>query len=517
MNSTKNSVSVKISGQLLTRNWVFNILGWGVPFLIALVAIPYIVRRLGVERFGVLSLAAGLIGYFGIFDFGLCRATTKFVAESLALEKLDRLPALVWTSLWSQAVFGALGTLATVGLIPVVADRFLKISPPLIAETRNSLFVLSTALCFVLIGNALRGVLEAGQMFGVVNYIKIPTNTSMFLLPAMGVFLHLKLPAIMWLLVGARVVAATAYFGACLRFFPTLRAHYWPVRSWIRPLFVYGGWVTASNFTIPFLAYVDRFLIGSMVSIGAVGYYAAPYEAINRAWVVPSTLTAALFPAFTNLYVAGSKAQMEELYARALKSILLISAPTLLVVALFARQVLGWWLGAEFAVQSTATLQILALGMLIVSLALIPSSLLQGVGRPDLTGIFSLLELLFQVGACWFLIKRFGIFGAALAWALRAFLDLVLTCGAAVWLHSVSFMGLIRNGMRRALLAVSILAASLAIVWHAGGPLLVQVLAAVALVLSFALVSWIYVLDGRDRNLVSVSVAQLRFSIVRPR
>jgi len=507
----------ELSGRLLTRNWGLNLLGWVVPLSVALVAIPYVVRGLGAEEFGVLSIASALLGYFGIFDLGLGRATTKFVAESLARNELERLPKVVWTSLWFQVLFGIFGTLVTFGLLPVVVDRFLKISPALVVDTKASLFVLSTSLCVVLAGNALRGVLEAGQMFSIVNYVKVPTNTSMFLLPAVGVFFHLSLPGIVWLLVGARVSATIAYFAACLWFFPTLRGQYWPDRASLRPLLVYGGWVTVSNFITPLLAYVDRFFIGSLISMGAVGYYSAPYEAINRAWVVPATLAATLFPAFTNLDAGGSKQRLEELCARSLKSLLLISAPTLLLLALFARQILHWWLGADFANQSTVALQILALGMLLNSVALIPFSLLQGVGRPDLTGIFSVLEFLFQVVLCWLLVRKLGIAGAALAWTLKALLDAFLMFGAAFWLNSVSMRSLFQNGMRRTLFAVSALGLSLAVLWRVDGPLLVQLPIAATLVLAFVLVSWTHVLDSRDRDLLVGTAMQFRLAFARPR
>ena len=507
--------SEQITGRLLTRNWILNLLGWVIPLSVALVAIPYAIHGLGAERFGVLSIASALLGYFGIFDLGLGRATTKYVAEALALGDLERLPKVVWTSLWTQVLFGAFGTLVTVGLVPVVVDRFLKISPSLVAETKTSLFVLSSSLCIVLVGNALRGVLEAGQMFSVVNYVKVPTNTSMFLLPAVGVFFHLSLPEIVWLLVGARVAATLAYLAACLRLFPTLRGHYFPDRSSLRPLLVYGGWVTVSNFITPLLAYVDRFFIGSLISMGAVGYYSAPYEAINRAWVVPATLAATLFPAFTNLDAGGSKKRLEELCARSLKSLLLISAPTLLALALFAKPILRWWLGSEFAHESTLTLQILALGMLVNSVALIPFSLLQGVGRPDLTGIFSLVEFLFQVGACWVLVKQFGIAGAAAAWTLKSLLDALLTFGAVFWLNSVSFRSLLQNGIRRTLLAISALGVSLAIVWRLDEPFQVQVPVAAILLLAFALLSWTHVLDSTDRNLLVGTASQVRLAFAR--
>jgi O-antigen/teichoic acid export membrane protein len=506
---------VKISGGLVARNWVVNLLGWVAPLSVALVAIPYIVHGLGAERFGILSIASGLLGYFGIFDLGLGRATTKFVAESLALSELERLPKIVWTSIWSQLMFGVFGTIVTAGLIPLVADHFLNVASALVAETKSSLFILSTSLCIVLMGNALRGVLEAGQLFGVVNYVKVPTNISMYLLPAAGVLFHLSLPQIVWLLVAARVSATVAYLAACLWFFPTLRRGYLPDRSWFRPLLVYGGWVTVSSFVSPLSAYVDRLFIGSLVSMSAVGYYSAPYEAINRAWVVPGTLAATLFPAFANLDAGGSKGRLEELCARSLKSLLLISAPTLLLLALFAKPILRWWLGPEFAFQSSAARQILAVGMLITSVALVPASLLQGVGRPDLTGIFSVLEFVFQVGACWFFVKHFGIAGAALAWTLRALLDALLMFGAVFWLNSVSFRNLLWNGLRRTLLAVSALGLALVILGRARGPFSIQIPVAFSLVLAFALVSWTHVLDRRDRDLLAVTATQLKLSFAR--
>lgn len=509
--------SEELSGRLLSRNWVLNLMGWIVPLSVALFSIPYVVRGLGAEKFGILSIASALLGYFGIFDLGLGRATTKFVAESLARHEPERLPHVVWTSLWVQVLLGMVGTFITVSLIPIAVDRYLKISPALLSDTRNSLIVLSTSLTVVLSGNALRGVLEAGQMFDIVNYVKVPTNTSMFLLPAVGVFFRLSLPGIIWLLVAARVCATISYLAACLRYFPTIRGHYLPHRGSIRPLLVYGGWITVSNFLTPLLAYVDRFFIGSMVSMGAVGYYSAPYEAINRAWVVPATLAATLFPAFTNLDTGGARNRLEELCARSLKSLLLISAPTLLILALFAKQILRLWLGTEFATQSALTLQILALGMLISSIALVPFSLLQGIGRPDLTGIFSIIEFLFQIVCCWLLVRRFGIAGAALAWTMKAMLDALLMFGTVFFLNSVSFHSLLQNGLRRTLIAVSILGISLAMVWRANGPFPVQALVAAIIVLGFAFVSWTHVLDGRDRSLVVVTFSHVRLAFARTR
>jgi O-antigen/teichoic acid export membrane protein len=70
---------IKISGGLIARNTLLNLIGLAAPLLVAILTIPYVVHGLGTDRFGLLSLAWVVLGYFTIFDLGLGRATTKYV------------------------------------------------------------------------------------------------------------------------------------------------------------------------------------------------------------------------------------------------------------------------------------------------------------------------------------------------------------------------------------------------------------------------------------------------------
>ncbi len=47
------------------------------------------------------------------------------------------------------------------------------------------------------------------------------------------------------------------------------------------------------------------------------------------------------------------------------------------------------WLGPEFARNSTAVLQLLAVGVFFNTLGVLPWVLIQGAGRPDLTAKFT--------------------------------------------------------------------------------------------------------------------------------
>jgi len=46
-----------VSGRLLARNTLLNLIGQAVPLLVGVVTVPFIIRGLGTERFGLLSLA----------------------------------------------------------------------------------------------------------------------------------------------------------------------------------------------------------------------------------------------------------------------------------------------------------------------------------------------------------------------------------------------------------------------------------------------------------------------------
>jgi O-antigen/teichoic acid export membrane protein len=100
-------------------------------------------------------------------------------------------------------------------------------------------------------------------------------------------------------------------------------------------------------------------------------------------------------------------------------------------VILFSGPLMALWLGPIYATRGATSLAILAVGMLIIGLAHVPGIFLYGQGRPELPAIFSLLELPIYIALAWWLVRAYGVTGAALAWTLRVTLDAVLLFAAA--------------------------------------------------------------------------------------
>jgi O-antigen/teichoic acid export membrane protein len=192
------------------------------------------------------------------------------------------------------------------------------------------------------------------------------------------------------------------------------------------------------------------------------------------------------------------------LFARSVKYILLTTGPVVVVIWLFAGEVLQIWLGADFALESTVALQILAAGVLISSLAQTPFALLQGLGRPDIPAKFHLIELPVYICVAWFLVSKFGITGAAEAWTLRVALDALLLFGATFKVYGFSLRLLATNGTVLAGTSLVILAGVGYVLKTVFGALTIysQSLLLIGLIVLFAWFTWNHVLDGSDRGAV---------------
>src|ERR1035438_9537004 len=211
------------SGPLLARNAVWNLIGQIVPMAVGLFAIPVLIRHIGTDRFGILTIAWMVVGYFSLFDLGLGRALTNLVAQSLGGSRQDELPAIVWTANCVMAVMGIVGAIVFAAISPLLAHSLLKIPLNLQTETLNSLFLLSLSVPLVISTAGFRGILEAQQKFRLLNIVKIPMGVATFLSPVAVLPFTNSLTALIGTLVFARVIFFVACIGLALRAMPALR------------------------------------------------------------------------------------------------------------------------------------------------------------------------------------------------------------------------------------------------------------------------------------------------------
>lgn len=488
------SAPVPQRNRLFARNTVLNLVGLGLPMAVALVTIPHVIAGLGAERFGILTVAWVVIGYFNLFDLGFGRALTKLVAERLG-SRDEEVPALFWTAILLMFLLGVAGACALYFVTPWLVQGVLRIPPALQDEAVRSFHLLALSLPWVISTAGLLGTLEANQSFGLVNALRVPMGIFNYVAPLFVLPFSSSLVPVVVLLAASRIVSWAGHLAGCLHALPVLRGRIAIDWGRARALARFGGWMTVSNAVSPLMTNLDRFFIGSLISMAAVAYYVTPYELVVKLVVVPNALMAVLFPAFSATFLRD-RTETAALFGRGFRAIFLALFPVTLVVITFAHEGMSLWLGEEFARQSSPVLRWLAAGVFVNCLAQVPFAFLQGVGRPDITGKLHLVELPLYAVAIWVLAGRFGIEGVAIAWLLRVSLD-----AAALFVTARRFIPSGRESFRNATLLVGGALASF-VLGAAQGAIFGKVAFLTIALGCFGLVAWRHILVPSERAYV---------------
>lgn len=423
MSALKAPVSRNLtSGRLLAKNTVWNFSASLAAIAIALFSVPILIKYLGPDRFGVISLVWIVEGQFSIFDLGLGQALTKLVADKLGLSREDEVPQLFWGSLLIMTMFGILAGILLALTSRYIVYHILKVPAAIQSEAVTAFHLVAFSLPIVITGAALRGLMAAYQRFDLASAIRVPISLFCYLVPLAVLPFSRGLGPFILVLVVARFLSWSLLLYLCFRISPILRRKISIKGAPFGHMLGFGGWMTVTNIVSPIMVNLDRLVIGALVSMSAVAYYATSYEAVTRLWIIPSAISTVLFPAFaTALRQNRQKAAL--LFETGVKSIFVFLFPSVLAVVALGRFGLRIWLGPAFASHSTIVLQLLAIGVFANSLAQIPFWQIQAANRPDLAAKIHLIELPCYLCIFWVLTKAYGIEGAALAAMLRNTID----------------------------------------------------------------------------------------------
>jgi O-antigen/teichoic acid export membrane protein len=182
----------------------------------------------------------------------------------------------------------------------------------------------------------------------------------------------------------------------------------------------YGSWVTVSSILSPLMVNGDRFIVSSIVGPSLLNLYTIPQEMIQRFLVVPGAFTTSIFPKIPHFKDVKSS------YHKNFYFLSFFSFISVLLIAIFGPYFFEYWISPVFSNDSKEILWILCFGLFFNSLGQLPLAYLMAMNKPKLVTIAHAIEFILYIIAVYCLLQIFGIKGAALAWSLRVFLDLIL-------------------------------------------------------------------------------------------
>ena len=493
------------SGRLLARNTLLNFVGEAAPLAVAFVSVPLMIRGLGVDRYGVMTLVMIAVGYFSLFDFGLGRAATRLIADAAAAGDDAQVPGIFWTSLYLMFAFGIVAAIIVAAVAPWLVTHVLKIPAALRAESLTAFYLLALSTPFALSGSSCNGILSAYQRFDLINALRIPMSTFGYLGPLAILPFSRHLGAVVGVLVLVRMAGWLIGLYLCFKVAPSLRREFLPRRATIRPMMSFGGWTTLSGIVHPILTCSERFVIAAMLSTAAVAYYAVPAQLAGKLQIIPSALSGVIFAALSAT-ASNDPSRAAYLFDRANRYIMLAIFPLVLVLVTAAPEILTLWVGPTFAAQGAAALRWMAIGFLFNAPAWIPFTMLQAANRPDIPAILHYIEAPAFIVALWLGITHYGIAGAAFASAFRYSLDAVLLFAMVRRVIPITAPGVSRFARIGACALVTIGFGALPM------ELTTKLIFLAVAMTVFAIAAWTTLLGADEKKLVRTQIRMTRFS-----
>jgi O-antigen/teichoic acid export membrane protein len=500
----------------LIKNSLWNLIGRVLPLIVGIISIPFTVKGLGTDRFGILSIGWVVLGYFGLFDFGLSRSTTKFIAEALASENKINVSNIFWTSMLMSLLLGVLGTIVLLSGTHFLVEYLLKIPEGLKQEASSAFLIISLSLPIVMISASLIGVIAGGQRFDLINKVQIPASIATYTIPSLTFYFSINLSEVLILIVMMRLLAGCTYFTICLKVFPYVVRVRKINKVIFKRLVAFGGWVSVTNIVSPLLVNIDRIVIGWFLSVTSVALYTAPYEMIVRLRILPVAIMNAISPEFSSKMTKIETENISYLFSNSFKIILVLIGGTVSIIYLLSPYILNGWMGQDFRDSSTGVLRILSIGVFFNSLAFVPFVLLQSIGRPDLPAKFHIFEFGFYIFLLIYGVRFLGINGAAIAWTLRVLIDFILLLIAAFRLFPELILEFKEKKLFHTFMGVIIAGFTINIsIVNLSDNILLQISKAAILSIFFFLYFWMILMDEKEKYLIYNLLGKLYFLVAR--
>lgn len=399
----------------IAKHTTYNVVGSAVPLIVSLATVPIYLEVIGIERYGALSLAWLVLGYFGLFDLGLTRATAQRVAVLKYAEAQDR-SDVFWTAAAVNIGMGIVGGLALYVGSSVFFLHYFQVDEAIRSEIGRAIPLLAAAVPVATLSGVATGALQGRERFIEFNAIAILTACMVQVAPlAVALWFGPNLQGLILAALVARIVALLVSLWLVWNKMLRSIVPRFDRRQWVA-LLSFGGWVTISSVVGPAMVIMDRFIIGSVLGAAAVAIYTIPFQLAQRFAIFPNAVSDTLFPRLSSESDVGPARALSSLATRAVALICLVPV----VGGICAmRPFLSFWLGNNFDDQSVAIGQVALAGWWIIGVAYAPFTLIQARGNARYTALLHLSELLPYLALLALMGHYFGLVGVAATFAVR--------------------------------------------------------------------------------------------------
>ena len=153
----------------LTKNSIWSVLGWAAIFGLSFISTPILVRMLGKDNYGLMTLLYTVLTPLGVLDFGVSEATVKYVSESLGRGDLHQVEKYISSTMVFNLGIGLLGLTTIALLADLLSTRVFNIPPDSQATARMCWYLIGASWFFMQTRQTFIGAVSAAQRYDILN------------------------------------------------------------------------------------------------------------------------------------------------------------------------------------------------------------------------------------------------------------------------------------------------------------------------------------------------------------
>lgn len=385
-----------------------------VDTVVFLVLIPFIIKTLGSESFGLWSLIWAFLGLFDLADLGFGASVVKYVADARGKGDLERQKKAVCTLFWIYMGIGALVMLGVVVSL-LFFNRLFQIPPSQTSAARVVLVILGIRSALYMPLGMFRGVLMGHQKLKVDNWYKIIGNLLYFagVMVLLGITPDLSTLAIINLVTG--VLPLFAMMIHVKRTVPqiSLRPRYFD-RKLVKEITSFSLYFSFIQIAGLIATRADAMIIKLFLPLQMVAIYSIGMRLAEKASYFCSHLNRVLSPVVAELHGAADDSNIRAVWYRGTKITVAFATPFLLGLALLADPLILAWTGPDFNVAATVCRWLAASAMINVFHGTTVNTLSMAGHQRFLAFTLLGVQVLNVILSC-ILIRPFGIVGVSMA------------------------------------------------------------------------------------------------------
>ena len=317
--------------------------------LIGIFMVPFYVKYMGVEAFGLVGFFALLQAWFNLLDMGLtptmARETARFnggATDALSLRRLLRAMEGIFVGV---AVLGGAAMMAGSGAI---ASSWLKVQQLPLTEVQHAIMLMAAIVALRWVCGLYRGAINGFERMVWLGGFNIAVATARFVL-VIPFFIYVGASPtefFAYQLVLA-VIEVTVLVAQTYRLLPKVAAATRTAWQWapLRGVLKFTLSIAFTSSVWVMVTQTDKLVLSKLLPLSEYAYFTLAVLVASGVLVISGPISGALVPRMSKLAAEGNDAGLVRLYRNATQLVGVIAIPAALMLAFFAEQVMWAWTG----------------------------------------------------------------------------------------------------------------------------------------------------------------------------